>query len=297
MKRAIFYGWPLGSGRVAEGGGTPTPPPTPPPATTDLIGAIAGAGTLAGALTIVAGPSYDAAAQAYFAAMSVQPDATRKGLLNDLIVGLKADGVWAKLDWLVLLAAHDGQAGRVNAVMPSKVAAAINSPTFTVDRGYAGDGASSYISFTENITAGGNFSGADTDNTLGCWATSATATGTTYLMSMQASAQVYVRGNGTTAIGVRIGSATPVSLATTSPGHFTGTRIGTVTTGYIMGGGAVSATGGSVAISDIACLMRGGATYTAVRIGVAYYGAGLTAAEVAALHARLNTYMTAIGAA
>jgi hypothetical protein len=91
------------------------------------------------------GVSYDADAEAYFAAMSVEPDATRKGLLNDLIVGLKADSVWTKITWLSVLAAHDAQAARVNIKTPAQVATAINSPTFTTDLGYAGDGATSYL--------------------------------------------------------------------------------------------------------------------------------------------------------
>ena len=57
---------------------------------------------------------FDPAATALFARMTVQPDNTRKALINSTIVGLKASGIWAKADALYVTAAHDAQSARLN---------------------------------------------------------------------------------------------------------------------------------------------------------------------------------------
>lgn len=98
---------------------------------------------------------YDPAATALFARMTVQPDNTRKGLINTLITSLKSNGIWANLDALYVMAAHDAQAARLNWVQDLYNLTAVNSPTFTVDRGYAGDGSSSYLNTGLNPGAGG----------------------------------------------------------------------------------------------------------------------------------------------
>lgn len=88
--------------------------------------------------------SYDADASALFAAMSSQPDATRKTLINTTILALKAAGIWTLLDELWFMAAHDSQAGLLG-WKRKKDCTAVNAPTFTADRGYAGDGTTSYL--------------------------------------------------------------------------------------------------------------------------------------------------------
>lgn len=87
----------------------------------------------------------DPATDALAARMSVAPDGTRIGTIDTLIRALKAAGVWSKLDVLYLTAAHDAQAARLNWISTSYNLTAISSPTFTTDRGYAGDGAASYL--------------------------------------------------------------------------------------------------------------------------------------------------------
>lgn len=92
------------------------------------------------------GVSYDADAVTLFAAMSSEPDATRKALISDTIVGLKSAGIWDKLDALWFMAAHDAQAGRLNWINPgTHNLTAVDAPTFTVDEGYAGNGTTSHL--------------------------------------------------------------------------------------------------------------------------------------------------------
>jgi len=71
--------------------------------------------------------------------MSVAPSAARQLVIDALIRQLKDAGVWAKLDVLYVIAAHDIQAGRVNWKNPGTFTATeVSAPTFTTDRGYAG---------------------------------------------------------------------------------------------------------------------------------------------------------------
>jgi len=78
--------------------------------------------------------------------MTVRPQGNRAFLISDTIRRLKAADIWAKLDVLWMLAAHDAQAGRLNWKAPASFALTeVNSPTFTADRGYAGNGTTSYL--------------------------------------------------------------------------------------------------------------------------------------------------------
>jgi hypothetical protein len=80
----------------------------------------------------------------------------RQALVNNLIVGLKADGIFTKLDRLWLFAGED-QPSALTDIIANSLATAVNSPTFTVDRGYAGDASTSYIDTGYNPTGGPNY--------------------------------------------------------------------------------------------------------------------------------------------
>lgn len=103
-----------------------------------------------------AAPSYDSDAQILFNAFAVQPNTTRKSVINTLIVTLKADGNWNKLDALWITAAHTQQAALLNWKNPATfTATTVNSPTFTTDRGFSGDGITSYLDLNWNPSGNG----------------------------------------------------------------------------------------------------------------------------------------------
>lgn len=88
--------------------------------------------------------------------MTVRPQGNRAFLISDTIRRLKAADIWAKLDVLWMLAAHDAQAARLNWKTPASFAlTAVNSPTFTADRGYAGNGTTSYLNTGWNPSTNG----------------------------------------------------------------------------------------------------------------------------------------------
>lgn len=88
---------------------------------------------------------YDVDAQALFARFDIEPTAERKRLISDRFVAGKATTWWAKLDALWVHAAHGAEAGRLNWLGNRYNCLPVNDPTFTVDRGYAGDGVTSYL--------------------------------------------------------------------------------------------------------------------------------------------------------
>ena len=104
------------------------------------------------------GVSYEAEALALFARFSSPPSVVRKAAINAAIKALKAAGVWTKLDGYVPYAAADAQAGTRNWIQDAYNPAPQNSPAFSADRGFTGDGSGSYLDtgFVP-ATAGGKF--------------------------------------------------------------------------------------------------------------------------------------------
>lgn len=246
------------------------------------------------------GPSYDLDAIALFERFTTPADDTRKGLINDLIVALKAGGVWSKLDALYVMAAHDAQAARRNWIADQYNLTAVSSPTFTTDRGYAGDGASSYLttaaapnSGLANLTLnsahvstyGNTAEGANSGGTIGCGA------GTSAIL-------LYPRL--ATNFSGSLNSSTALTAANaTTQGLFVINRSGASASELYIGSSQV-ATGtpaaGLLNGNPIDILRRNPNYYTG-RLAAASFGGSLSSGEVTALHTALSTYLQAVGAA
>lgn len=84
-------------------------------------------------------------ARPLIARMAVQPTSARCVLIESLISALVDAEVWNKLDGLYVFAAHDVQSARLNWVGCMKDLTSVNAPTFEIDRGFSGDGATSYL--------------------------------------------------------------------------------------------------------------------------------------------------------
>ncbi len=92
------------------------------------------------------GYEYDADAQLYFNQLTFQPSPEFKSAINTLVLQLKADDNWSKLDRLWIHATEYRQHARVSLVNPiSDQLIEEYSPTWTLKQGYTGDGTSSYI--------------------------------------------------------------------------------------------------------------------------------------------------------
>jgi len=88
---------------------------------------------------------YQPESLALFARMEVQPSDERKQLINNLIIDLKAAGLWSGFDAFWMFAAHDDQAALLNWVENDHNCTSANSPAFEANRGYTGNGSSSYL--------------------------------------------------------------------------------------------------------------------------------------------------------
>ncbi|PTQ13717.1 hypothetical protein CLG96_00075 [Sphingomonas oleivorans] len=234
--------------------------------------------------------------QALLTRMTVQPTVQRAKLYDDLIRLLKSASVWAKLDALWLFAAHDTQAALLNLKGSSYGSVPVNSPAFTIDRGYQGNGTSSYLD------TGWSFSSRSRDDAaMGFWAR---PSGAAAMVDAGDSANgiIYVAASGSTT-GHRINAgSTFAGAATSTSGHFISSRTGPLATDnplYINGVVKFAQSNPSVqpATSNVYFGRGGGGPYYSARpFAAGHVGAGLNALDVTALYAAISTYMTAVGA-
>jgi hypothetical protein len=242
-------------------------------------------------------------AQALFAAMTDQPTATRKNLINTLIVGLKNSGVWTGLDCLFLLAAADSQAALLNWKTPATPATAVNSPAFVADRGYTGDVATSYINSNFNPFAGGvNFVQNSGSQFVHC----GTNIGNGAQTDVGMARALTISRSGTDTLTTRGNANSGLSSGTTvtsSIGGFGWSRSNSAD--YIQYQNSVALatqTQASTAIIDenaFICARSAGASPTAFsgrQISAFYMGRNLTQAEVTSTHTLVKAYLDAVGA-
>lgn len=267
---------------------------------TDAAGNFSEQTIIASVTDVAEGGSYSAEATTYFAAMAVQPDATQKGRLDALISALVSAGIWSKLDYL-MLAGHDAQSSRVNAIDPSEEATTVNSPSFTAFSGYTGDGSSAYIDLGETVTAGPNY--AQDDAHVGVWlvgsASSSLGTFGTTGNNSQNRLRLEIPTSGNEEFRVNDNNDSILRSATGSAaGYRVITRESATTLRGYFGGALVADltdTSDGVPVSTNSVLRRQN-TYSQATFAVFHKGGALTAAQVSALNTHLSTYLTAIGA-
>lgn len=251
----------------------------------------------------------DPATVALIARMSVQPDAARTTLINNLIVGLKADSLWSKLRVFNVMAAHDAQAGRLNWVSSSYDVTPINSPTFTTDRGYTCDGASSYLNTgyipnsdaglsLDSVAMGIYINGGIDSISTGFHMGSNEASGASLIQARYTGNVIRGRVHNSTSFTSVLPAATVLGLTILSRTAVNAT--------LAYKNGLPSTTGTDTGTSTIkpgytiytGCLNNVGSPFGYVnnRFAVIMISAGLNSTEEAALYSRLNTYLTAIGA-
>jgi hypothetical protein len=244
--------------------------------------------------------------------MTVQPDNPRKRLINALIVGLKADGVWSKLDWLCLWAAHDQQAARVNWAQPAKSATLNFVPTWTLDRGYRNGTNNNAIGLTiEAPNAAGNnatLNSVHISSYLNAYATVAFG-GVIISSPNTANLDMGERNSGPNFIWGGEVSDTTAGAAlstTTNPPPWTGmwtfSRTGASARAYYKDGALANsdtqAQAGSFGTIQVLNGITGGlqAPNATTQVALFSMGQGLSATDAANLNSRTLTFLTAIGA-
>lgn len=254
------------------------------------------------------GGGYDPEATALFAAMTTPPSSARKTLINAWFVGIKADFNAASIseifDIFYMLAAHSAQAAGLNWVNPATFTlSAVNSPTFEADRGYTGNGSSSYLNtgwipathgvrYTLDSASLGVYSRTNLNvNTVEIGAASGLQT-----------SRILMRSGGNLNVGINRNAGFGVAVAD-SLGLAAGDRSASNSTrayknGADVGGEAVAST--SLVTQPLAiCANNNGGTpaaFSTRQIAVAFAGRSMTAGGHLAVFNRTEAFLDAIGA-
>jgi hypothetical protein len=246
----------------------------------------------------------DSAADAVISAFTTEPSVERKLAINDLVVRLKGTTIWAKLDALYLLAAHESAAALINWKNPGTFnMTAGGAPTFTADSGYTTDGVDDYLSTNFNpATAGGSF--AQNSACFGIW--SGTSAG-----SNSSKAGWYDGTDGITInphttgneMQVRINQGTVLQSAfgsvTDGVGLYVGNRSGaSAVQAYRNGASITTATTASTALNSAAIRLGGitASSFAALTFRAAVIGGSLSSSEQSDLYNFILEYLRQVGA-
>lgn len=246
---------------------------------------------------------------ALLARMTVQPDATRKTVINTLIKSLKDNGIWNVLDVLYILASHDAQAAQMNWKAATFPLTPMLTPTFTVDRGYDFNGTTQYLrtGFVPS-TNGVQFKVNDASAFIWCRENIAGGSGVISLGAQGASSVRQMKINPRHTSGqyfyslnadanVQHGTVTD-STGLTHINRVVSTTVEVYKNG-ISGGTATSTSSNVPAVEvDIGALNANGTItgFDSKQIAAVGLGGSLDATKALALYNALQAYMTAVGA-
>lgn len=242
-------------------------------------------------------------AEALFAAMTVQPDEARKTLINDTVAALMAAGVWTKYQELYVFAAHDVQAALLNWKTPAQSATRLGTATFTVDRGFTGNGGtggantmridsfanvntgiftanSAHFSTYVNAGLGGDSNNIDCGTSVGGDAVGVLlGNGNTHWAIRDA-------GGSAVVVGAASGSWISTALNPTAFLYRNGAQVGTKAYGQV-----------AAPASKFAWLgVADGTAWSNRRLAYGSYGSNLTPGEASAKHTALLAYLISVGA-
>ena len=249
--------------------------------------------------------AYTPQARALFARLATQPAPARAAAYDAMIRALLAAGVWSKLDALYLLAAADAATALTNLKQSSYGLTAVNSPAFTADRGYTGNGTTQYLNpgFTPS-TAGGNL--VQNSGSIFWWirtrnagsagdAVGAYASSTDIFMDL-VNPGVGIRFNSTNSADLS-GGSTAAQAGMWAASRESSTRVA----GYYNGVEEVSSnakkSSGLTANPMIVLGQKATTNLCKDEISAAGFGAGLNATEHAAVYNAIHNYLQAVGAA
>lgn len=246
--------------------------------------------------------SETAAIIAAMTAAGAPQTAARSALIDAAVTTMKASGAWALLDGFYMLAASAAAAARINWKNPGTFnLTAVNSPTFTADQGYAGDGVSAYLETSFNpTTAGGNFTqdsshaGIIVQDAQGAATDAVFGNDDNIISPWRTGPQMLIRSSSTSSQGITISGAQAV--------HKGFSRTGAAGyTPYEDGSALAAATQASSALISRTFILlarnsaSGPLTPSSRRLFAAHFGGGLTAAQMLSIRNAIATYRTALG--
>jgi hypothetical protein len=221
------------------------------------------------------------------------PSASQQALQNQLVLDLKTAGVWSKLDTFAVFAT-DGDSDFALIDWKRLIDyTAVNSPTFTPNEGFQGNGTSSYIDL--NYTTTTDWVNASQNNTSAfAYAFRNPAPLNTIMLgSLNTSAILIPTGNN----GFRIYNNPSVSFPNSvGVGLFTANRNSSTSLNAYINGNllGVNNSTNSLNITTPIYVCRFGSTYTPASPSMVGIGAYIDAIENDDLNNAVNTYMTSI---
>lgn len=252
---------------------------------------------------VLRGPSFEAETESLTARFTTPPTGARKAQINTCIKALKAAGVWSKLDALYLFAAADAQAARQNWIADLYNATAVSSPTFTTDRGYAGDGVASYVDSNFNPSSASSPKFVQNSAFFAAWSRTAAASATTSAGHFDGTKGTTLNPRNTNAIVSRVNQASSFTTGATitdGSGLTSLSRTGASAVRIDKNGVKVADdtnASSTVANGNLKAGTIGNSTFSTTQFAAMAIGSQLSEAEDLALYNALNTYLQAVGAA
>lgn len=248
--------------------------------------------------------SYSAEAQAVIDAFTTPPTFAREQQIAFLVQALQGSGAWALIDVLYVLAAADSQAALINWKDPGTLTAtAVNSPTFTADRGFTFDGATNYLDTGYDPSVASLGMGLD-DAHAGAFAlTNGSSTAIADIGSNNQRIRLRVRSGNLAAIILNSNTGLSSNAGTPNvPTHGMGIRRTSAGQFYFADG--LQRTSDSVASVAIASNITIGVTglagtpsYSDRELGVSHVGRAFSDAQALSAASAIRQYMQAVGAA
>ena len=253
------------------------------------------------------GVRYSAQADALFARMTTAPTPARKTAIDRFISSVVAAGAWSKLDALWVAAAHDEGAARLNWVDTSYTLIPINSPNFQADRGYAGDGALSYLRTGFNPALAARYQRNSAH--IAMWSLTNSAADVIDIGARQSSSanQSVLFGrnlSGQFGYRVNIVGGTPTAPVSTSAAYAVGVRADANTLIAYQAGAQIGNTTAypSTSPPSLEFFLGAGnqagspASHSQRRIAMAHVGGALSADEISAVAVAAQAYLASVGA-
>jgi hypothetical protein len=257
---------------------------------------------------VPAAPAFDPATTAWAAAVVAAGgtvSSPRKTLVDNLIVGLKTDGVWAKLDRLWLFAGENAQSADRDLVSPANPATLINSPSFTADRGYTGNGSNAYVNSNVANNAGGlkytqdsacffgwsNTAGGDNGGLIGM----GLAGGVSYtgIIPCHSNGNLYATINDPSNWWMNAANTGgPIGLYLLNRADSLHSSVSFNGSPFI---GETTIPSAALSGENFQALATSGGTYSVRQCCAMGFGSSLSLGERTAIYNRLRTYMTAVG--
>lgn len=228
----------------------------------------------------------------------------RGQLVDNLISSLKTNSIFTKLDRLWLFAAENSQSA-LRDLVGANLASVVSSPTFTTDRGFTGNGSTSYVNsaftpstngvqftlnsasaFARNLTAG---AASSADRLIG-HAVSPTGSNRVLLLP---------RGAGDLVTQILNSSSSATYANTNKDGFFHINRSASnAVQAYRNATSLGTNTTASGSLSDTACaFLRDTTNFAAIQVASGGFGASLSSTDATNLYNAELTYMQAVGAA